>query len=353
MFDWFYNIFGTVMTWCYDLTNNYALALLFFAVIIKVLMLPFGIKQQKSQIALAKLRPKVAKIEKRYAGRNDRVTLQKKQQEIMELQQKEGYSPLSGCLPLLIQLPIIFGLYSVIRRPLSFICKLSDEAITKMAEMLSLQNINIKNDQISVISAFNSASGELKGSIASAIDGFEVSSVPNFSMFGLDLAAKPSFTALSLLVLIPFIAGASQYLSMVITRKFSGNTQLMQTTPEQKKSMIIMDITMPLMSVFLAFTFPAALGLYWTYQAVISIIQVILLNKLMPMPHYTEEELREIEKMQKAQRAAQRAAVNSQPRVKSLHHIDDDDYDELPEIKGQPKGEKNGSIELGDLKDRK
>ena len=130
MFDWFYNIFGTVMTWCYDLTNNYALALLFFAVIIKVLMLPFGIKQQKSQIALAKLRPKVAKIEKKYAGRNDRVTLQKKQQEIMELQQKEGYSPLSGCLPLLIQLPIIFGLYSVIRRPLSFICKLSDEAIT-------------------------------------------------------------------------------------------------------------------------------------------------------------------------------------------------------------------------------
>ena len=70
------------MTWCYDLTNNYALALLFFAVIIKVLMLPFGIKQQKSQIALAKLRPKVAKIEKKYAGRNDRVTLQKKQQEI-------------------------------------------------------------------------------------------------------------------------------------------------------------------------------------------------------------------------------------------------------------------------------
>ena len=95
-------------------TGSYALALLLYALIFKIVFIPFGIKQQKNQITMAKLRPKIALIEKKYAGRHDQVTLRKKQEEIMELQQKEGYSVFSGCLPLLLQLPIIILLYNVI-----------------------------------------------------------------------------------------------------------------------------------------------------------------------------------------------------------------------------------------------
>ncbi|MBO5754907.1 MAG: membrane protein insertase YidC, partial [Clostridia bacterium] len=98
-----------------QLTGSYAIALLLFALVVKIVMLPLSIKQQKTQIRTAKLRPKLAAIEKKYAGRTDRKTLEKKQQEIMELQQKEGVSPLGGCLPLLIQLPIILILYGVVQ----------------------------------------------------------------------------------------------------------------------------------------------------------------------------------------------------------------------------------------------
>ena len=100
----------------------YVLAIMIFAVIIEIVMLPMSIKQQKNSVGMAKLRPLIAKIEKKYAGRTDQVTQRKKQEEIMELQQKSGYSPFSGCLPLLIQLIVVgFILYPIIQNPLRYV----------------------------------------------------------------------------------------------------------------------------------------------------------------------------------------------------------------------------------------
>ena len=96
--------------------GKYVFALLLYALIFKILFLPFSIKQQKSSIKMAKLAPKIELIKAKYKGRTDAPTKQKMQQEIMALQQKEGYSPLSGCLPLLLQFPIIIFLYQVIYR---------------------------------------------------------------------------------------------------------------------------------------------------------------------------------------------------------------------------------------------
>ena len=103
------------MLWLFNHCGSYVVAIFFFAIVVKFVTLPFALKQQKTQIKGAKLRPKIAAIERKYAGRTDQKTLQKKQQEIMELQKEEGYSPLSGCLPLLIQLPIIIILYNIIQ----------------------------------------------------------------------------------------------------------------------------------------------------------------------------------------------------------------------------------------------
>ena len=103
MLVWLYNILGSMLAWFESITGTYALSLLFYALIFKVVFIPFSIKQQKNQIKMAKLAPKIELIKAKYKGRTDRVTMQKQQTEIMELQQKEGYSPFSGCLPLLIQ----------------------------------------------------------------------------------------------------------------------------------------------------------------------------------------------------------------------------------------------------------
>ena len=119
--------FGYVIRFCNNLVgNNYLFALLLFAVIIEIVLLPFGIKQQKNSIKQAKLRPKEMALRKKYAGREDQVSKQKMSQEIQEFYQKEGYNPMAGCFPLLIQFPIIIALYNIVMNPLRYICGITN-----------------------------------------------------------------------------------------------------------------------------------------------------------------------------------------------------------------------------------
>ena len=103
--------------------NNYILTLFVFAIILEIVMLPFSIKQQKNSIKQAKMRPKEMAIRKKYAGREDNATKQKMSMEIQQMYQKEGFNPMGGCLPLLIQFPIIIALYNIVMNPLKYICR--------------------------------------------------------------------------------------------------------------------------------------------------------------------------------------------------------------------------------------
>ena len=129
LFGWLYEALGSMLYWFSSLFNGqYIFGILLYAILFKILFLPFGIMQQKNQIKMAKLTPKIELIKAKYKGRTDQVTMQKQQQEIMEFQQKEGYNPLSGCLPMLLQFPIIIFLYNVIRSPLTHICGIKGDA---------------------------------------------------------------------------------------------------------------------------------------------------------------------------------------------------------------------------------
>ena len=350
--NWLYSIFGTILSFFNQITGSYALALVLYALVFKIVFLPFSIKTQKNQIAMAKLRPKLAKIEKKYAGRTDRATLQKKQQEIMELQQKEGYNPLSGCLPLLLQLPLIIFLYNVIRRPLSFICKLSETQIKDIGTAIG-KEINLK-DQIPYINDIKNATGATAEKIAEIMG---EAKLPSFDLFGVNLADVPTFQTFNLLLLIPVLAAAFQWLTMWLTRKWQGTPVAPGADAQAQMSMRMMDVMMPLMTVWFCFMMPGMLGLYWIYQSIFAIVQQYILSKAMPLPKYTEAEIREIEKAEREKAMAQRAALQSQPKVKSLHYIDDDDYDTLPEVKKQTPEKKStmglSASELKDDNDRK
>lgn len=355
MFSWLYNLLGAFLSWLNSWTGSYALALLFYALAFKILFLPFSIKQQKNQIAMAKLTPKIELIRAKYRGRTDQVTMRKQQEEIMALQQKEGYSPFSGCLPMLLQLPIIIFLYNVIRNPLSYIAKVSEELVVKANEIATGAVAEFsKIDQLTLSGVLNSTDpAGIRASQYLAESGVDVSLIPNFDLWGLNLAPAPSF--LSLAVLIPFIAAALQWFSMFITRKLSGNANqvAMQDNAQTNMSMRIMDLMFPLLTVWLTFSFSGMLGLYWIYQSVITIIQTVILAKAMPVPKYTEEEIKAMRRAQKAQEKAQKAIIKTQPKYKSLHYIDDDDYEELPTVKSDKKEQssKNISQDKPEIKD--
>ena len=116
--------FGFVIKWLYSLSGNYLIAILIFSVILKLIMFPFGIKQQKNSQKQASLRPKENVIRKKYAGRTDRQTQMKMNTEIQELYQKENFSPLGGCMPMLIQMLVLLAVYAVVRTPLTYTANL-------------------------------------------------------------------------------------------------------------------------------------------------------------------------------------------------------------------------------------
>ena len=354
MFDWLYNLFGTMLSWFNSITGSYAIALLLYALVFKIVFLPFSIKQQKNQIAMAKLAPKIELIKAKYRGRTDQVTMRKQQEEILELQQKEGYSPLSGCLPLLLQMPLIIFLYNVIRNPLSYICKLSKEAVVAINTVVNSLDGAVdfsKIDQIALVNKIHDSGLDV---INYAGGSFNVSEIPNFDLFGLDLAATPSIKLeeISWLVVIPFIAAGVSWLSMFLTRRWNGNGMAAAQDAQSAASMKMMDLIMPVMTVFLAFSFSAMLGIYWIYQSALSILQSFILAKTMPLPKYTEEELKAMRKAQKDAEKAQRQALKAQPKYKSLHYIDDDDYDELPTISSNDSGsKKNSGLDTPEIKD--
>jgi len=329
-----------MLAWFSGWSGSYVIALLFYALIFKIVFLPFTIKQQKNQIAMAKLQPKIELIRAKYKGRTDRVSMQKQQQEIMELQQKEGYSALSGCLPMLIQLPLIIVLYNVIRKPLSYLAKFSDEVIVSINTFLNGgEAVEIGSiDQIGLISKIQaefSGNGLGAGLEAAGLTQELFDKIPNLNFIGMNLGLTPSLKDFSWLVIIPVIAAGLQWFTMWITRKINGNPQAAVAQPDSQTqmSMRIMDLVFPLMTLWMAFTFSAMLGVYWIIQSILSIIQTIIISRAMPMPKYTAEEIKAMRKAQRQAEKEQREVLKTQPKFKSLHYIDDDDYEELPDVK--------------------
>lgn len=349
-----YAPFAFLMRLFDSFTGSYALTLLLFTLLFKLVLLPLGIKQQKNQIRMAALRPKEAVIRKKYAGRTDRATQQKMQQEILELQQKENVSPFGGCMPLLVQLGLIMVIYTIIRQPLTYICGLDNEELFALAKEFNWQDFSgkvitdIKNianlDQIKAIATPN----------LEALLPESAASLPNLNFFGLNLGIEPSDvlngfknstevvgvgvpTLANVLayMIIPVACFLLQVASMKLTRKFTYQSPAAQDA-QTGCSMKLMDWMMPLMSLYFCFTFSSAIGLYWIYSNILSFAQTVILSKAMPIPQITEEDIKAAEKEMKEKGYSTKKS--DLIRVRSLHHIDDDDYDTLPEIKAESKG---------------
>lgn len=354
--------FAYIMRWFDNFTGSYALTLLLFTLVIKLVFLPLGIKQQKNQIKMASLRPKEAVIRNKYAGRTDRATQQKMQQEIMELQQKENVSPFGGCMPMIVQLVVIMAVYSIIRQPLTYICGLGMDTLIELGNNLGLtvgsganavaitESNFARFDQINAIAAIEP---QLE-SLLQLPQYEDLSQIPNLNLFGLNLGVTPlsvwsgftsgsevtgvgvpTFLNVLAYAIIPVACFFLQVGTMKLTRRFTYQSPAVQDA-QTGCSMKMMDWTMPAMSLFFCFTFSSAVGLYWIYSNLLSFAQTVILSKVMPVPKMTDADIKKAEKEMKAKGYNTKKA--DLPRVRSLHHIDDEDYETLPEIEAEVKG---------------
>ena len=325
-----------VLKLCYSFTFNYALALFVFAIFVKAILLPLGVMQHKNSLKQATIRPLEAAVVKKYKGRNDRYSQQKRQQEIAEIQQRAGYSQLKGCLPLLIQLPFVIIIYNIIRKPLTYLCGFTADVVTVIKQTaVGVMGLDAATDiatldEIAVLSSMRA-----NPAVYEALNGsIKIDALPNFNLFGsfLDLSQTPKGGS-AVLLLIPVLTFALTYVTSKLTRKLTYQSPMMQQGgADAKLSLTIMDLMMPALSTWIAYTVPGVIGVYWMFQSILGVLQQFVMVKLMPYPVFTEEDYKEAERAllgKKKKLKTGRGEKNKdpdRPRVRSLHRIDDEEY---------------------------
>lgn len=334
MFDAILKFFGMILSFFSDITGGfYLFGLFIFAVLVKLILVPFAVKQQKTSIKQAKMRPKEMAIRKKYKGRNDQKTQQKMQNEVMDLYQREGYNPMGGCLPVLIQMPVILILYNVIINPLKYICGWSKAQISTIATSIGLEKASeFANRDIELIQHLNAANESVANAAleAAELGTVNFADMPNFAMGAFDLSKTPWFT--SILILVPILTFVFQFFASKITRKFT--YQPMAGDQQTNSTMKVMDIILPAMTTWIAFTVPAAIGIYWMFNNILGVVQTIIINKAMPLPTCTEEDIKAAEKeiAGKAYKASHPLPSDTPSAKKSLHYIDFDDEEEIADL---------------------
>lgn len=321
MFDFIYKAVGWLLAQCYNLTNHYALALLIFSLVVQLLLFPLGIKQQKNTVLQASLKPKELAIRKKYKGRNDRATQEKMAREIQEMQAEEGFNPMGGCLPLLIQFPVIIILYNVIQRPLSYILEFSTETIDQLKTIIAgadgavraVYETGIIKEVVKDPSRFSEVLG------TEGIDKISEFS-KGFGFFGgSSLLDNPSLSVFNWLLIIPVVIYGSSLLAQWVSRKYSVMQEGMENNPMTGP---MMTYGMPFITVIFSFNLSASIGIYWIFRSIYQAIQTWVLNKIYPIPEITREQIQIAEEAYKKKKKKKKVITIEVDE-------DDDSYDDM------------------------
>lgn len=306
-FAWLLRVF-------YNLTASYGLALILFTLIVKLVLLPFQLKSKKSMLRMNKFQPKMKEIQEKYANNQ-----QKMNEELQLLYAREGINPMSGCLWSLLPFPIIIALYSIIRQPLSRFMMLSADAIEKVRGIAA--GLGYVAEQTNGRASFYEEIqlAQFVNDHFASFTGIDKLFRVDYSFLGLDLtqipqnALKQFFTggwpAIGL-VLIPVVSAALSFLQSKLA--MAGSNQQKGDDPAARSSRTMM-LMMPLMSLWIGFTLPAALGVYWIANSVFQALQDLVLNKL--FTKQMEEEESEKEKAKREARVAKMLAAREQQRA--------------------------------------
>ena len=272
--------FGMLLLWLYNLVGNYGVAIFLFTVVVKLIMLPFQYKSQKGMMRMQALNPQIQELQKRHEGNQQRL-----QQEISKLYKEEKVNPMSGCLWMLIPYPILIALYYAIRYPLTIMMGVDAATLAEGGVLW--------NNLPEALRSGNAGFIQLQQSqyITEHWDAFSALNVQNlvridYSFLGLNLGDTPTLrfwlngvTWASIgLFLIPAISALLSWLQMKLSQA-TNPTANMQQQKDQAQSLQTMNLMMPLISLWICFTMPAAMGLYWIFTSLLAIVQSVVLNR--------------------------------------------------------------------------
>lgn len=270
MISFFANIFGYVLNMLYQVVSNYGLAIILFSVLLKVVMLPISIKQQKTMKKSAKIQEKMRVIQDKYKNNPEKLN-----QETMELYKSENMSPFSGCLSAIAQIIILFAVFYLVRSPLTYMKKVDPGLIEQYTnEIRQEDNKNQTYPEIAIIKQKGAEDERVR--INMEFLGLDLSSVPNQALSDWKVYVIPG-----LYVLTSFIS-MRMTTSMQTKKKQNddkdGEPNELDAVAQANKSM---SYIMPIMSVSIAIIAPLGLALYWLVNNLLMIFERLVLNKFL------------------------------------------------------------------------
>jgi len=386
-------ILGYIMDALFRFTSmfgvmNIGLCIILFTLVVKILMFPLTIKQQKSSKLMSVMQPEIQAIQNKYKGKTDNDSMMKMKVETDAVYEKYGTSMTGGCLQLIIQMPILFALYRVIYNIPAYVSTVKDyfmnvvysisntSSAASLSEGAATSLLNFANDNNVVLTGMN-AIGDLTGVTGEALgnkmvdilyklnpaqwnllgqafpDSAQViadnsATIERMNSFmGINLATNPwQGLVPSLAWLIPIAAGLSQWYS---TKLMTANQQTQSEEAPGGQMMKQMNVMMPLMSVFFCFTFPAAVGIYWVASSAFQIIQQIGVNSYLNKIDIDEMVKTNIEKANKKrarkglppQKINQNASANLKAYQAKADQEEEQRTEKMEKVKKQVKESSN------------
>lgn len=304
-------IFGYLLDWLYNVFNNYGIAILIFSVILRVILIPITIKQQKSMKKSAKLQAEMSEIQKKYKNNPEKLN-----QETIELYKREKMSPFSGCLSSILQIIIIFSVFWLVSQPLTYMKKIDKDLIEKYSNEMKESGYNANNSYIQIATIdyaetkyqeiekqLEQEDVEHKEELKQKQDDYNKLRL-NMEFLGIDLSKVPTQSlndwrvyVIPVLYVLTSIASIKittatqknkQKKSIVVSEDGENNEEVDPTEQMRQMSNSMMYM-MPVMSVMIAIVAPLGLALYWLMSNILMIIERLVINKIMKKDNDEEE----------------------------------------------------------------
>ena len=286
-------IFGYIMLFFYGIVNgfngSYGIAIILFTIFARMFTLPTTINQQKGMAKQQRLAPKIRRIQEKFAGNQQKI-----QEETQALYAREGYNPMSaGCVPLLIQMPFIIGLFGVLYNPLRYAIGLdaatADRFVEIFSQMVSEKVITVSSKvdryyPLYIIQQFDDVTKYITAHGINDISSAAIQKVQafvdadRFTFLGLELGVTPQFKGgFNKYWTIPIFAGITSLLTSLIAQAQQKKSNPSANVPGQGCTMLMM----PLMSVWFTFMFPSGIGVYWIASNIYTAVQSVVLKKVL------------------------------------------------------------------------
>ena len=281
---------GYVMEWIYKLLPNYGWDIILFTLLINIVKIPLQLSQQKSMAKMSAFQPMLQEIQTKYKDKPE-----KQQEEMLKLQQDYGYKPTAGCVPMLLNFLVIFGVIGVVYNPLERIFHISAAALASAGEALTAAGVSftaITRDTNIIAQVVAGNSG-----VIGCFSADQIATITEFSQhmnfLGIDLTRIPQI-GLSLDLVLPLLSVVTMFLSTHISMKASGQ--------QMQGSMKVTMYLMPLMYLFFCFTYPLAFSLYYVISNIVMTVQTQVMRKIYDPEKMRKEVEAQIEEKKKQQK---------------------------------------------------